>query len=217
MTNNPLRYIDPTGHSVDCGLGDQYCGAGKLNTTKRANDLYRNRKHKDGKGGATTWHGLTDEERSILSEGNWDEGGFNDNGGVSKADLLHDPLTYLETAVVGSGFIQAGLSLWGVPVTLVSAATSASTGSNSTAWQFPSAGPITQDGLTFSQHALERMLPVGLGGRGIPPSVVQDVVANGARVASSFDATAVKVSLNNVTVLLNYITNTVITVRKGIP
>jgi RHS repeat-associated protein len=26
---NPIRYFDPTGHSVDCGLGDPYCSAGK--------------------------------------------------------------------------------------------------------------------------------------------------------------------------------------------
>src|SRR5262245_38819210 len=24
---NPLRYIDPSGHSVDCGIGDPYCSA----------------------------------------------------------------------------------------------------------------------------------------------------------------------------------------------
>jgi RHS repeat-associated protein len=28
VNNNPVRYIDPTGHSVDCGLGDSYCTVG---------------------------------------------------------------------------------------------------------------------------------------------------------------------------------------------
>jgi hypothetical protein len=80
--------------------------------------LYRSLKNKDGEGGSTLfWRGLNDDDRNILSEGGWDEGGYNDNGGASKADLLHDPLTYLETAVVGSGFIHAGLSLWGVVIT----------------------------------------------------------------------------------------------------
>jgi len=82
--NNPSRYTDPTGHSVDCALGEQYCEVGKLNVTKRANDLYLNKKFKDKRNGRTThWQQLTAEERSILSEGNWDEGGYNDNGGAT--------------------------------------------------------------------------------------------------------------------------------------
>ena len=27
--NNPIRYIDPSGHSVDCGIGDPFCSAGE--------------------------------------------------------------------------------------------------------------------------------------------------------------------------------------------
>jgi len=27
--NNPIRYTDPSGHSVDCGIGDPYCSAGE--------------------------------------------------------------------------------------------------------------------------------------------------------------------------------------------
>jgi RHS repeat-associated protein len=30
VLNNPLKYTDPTGHSVDCGMGDPYCEAGNL-------------------------------------------------------------------------------------------------------------------------------------------------------------------------------------------
>ena len=30
--NNPSRYIDPSGHSVDCGIGEQYCEAGTYNS-----------------------------------------------------------------------------------------------------------------------------------------------------------------------------------------
>jgi RHS repeat-associated protein len=28
--NNPVRYTDPTGHSIDCAVGEQNCSAGKL-------------------------------------------------------------------------------------------------------------------------------------------------------------------------------------------
>jgi RHS repeat-associated protein len=31
VSNSPLNYIDPSGHSVDCGIGDPYCSAGKFN------------------------------------------------------------------------------------------------------------------------------------------------------------------------------------------
>ncbi|MDO9301299.1 MAG: hypothetical protein Q7T89_07945 [Anaerolineales bacterium] len=29
MLNNPIRFNDPTGHSVDCGLGDPFCNGGE--------------------------------------------------------------------------------------------------------------------------------------------------------------------------------------------
>jgi hypothetical protein len=91
-------------------LGEQYCEVGKLNVKKRANDLILNKKSQDKKWGITHyWASLRQEEQSILTEGGWDEGGFNDNGGVSKADALHDPLTYIEAAVLGGGFVRAGL------------------------------------------------------------------------------------------------------------
>jgi RHS repeat-associated protein len=93
--NNPSRYTDPTGHSVDCGLGDPYCEAGKINVQKRANDLTRNLPNSKGR----NWISLSDSEKSILSEGGWDEGSFNDKGGVSDADALHDPATYIVAAV----------------------------------------------------------------------------------------------------------------------
>jgi RHS repeat-associated protein len=84
VLNNPIRYNDPSGHSVDCALGEKYCQAGRLNVKQRAADLYNHLKSKDDTDDiTTTWTGLTNEERSILSEGSsWTEGGFNDNGGA---------------------------------------------------------------------------------------------------------------------------------------
>lgn len=29
VRGNPIKYTDPTGHSVDCGMGDAFCSAGK--------------------------------------------------------------------------------------------------------------------------------------------------------------------------------------------
>jgi RHS repeat-associated protein len=121
--NNPVRYTDPNGHSVDCAVGEQYCQAGKLNITKRANDSYLNKKFKDKRNGGTTyWQQLSAEDRSILSEGHWDEGGFNDNGEVSKADLLHDPAVYVSLAFGGwaTGLLET--SFWGAATSCISSA-----------------------------------------------------------------------------------------------
>ena len=38
--NNPIRYTDPSGHSVDCGIGDAYCQAGEYTPAGLMN-LYR--------------------------------------------------------------------------------------------------------------------------------------------------------------------------------
>ena len=74
VLNNPVQFNDPSGHSVDCAIGEQYCQAGKLNVKKRANDLYLDRRFRDKMNGTTTqWQQLTAKERSILSEGGWSE------------------------------------------------------------------------------------------------------------------------------------------------
>jgi len=57
------------------------------------------------------------------------------------------------------------------------------------------------------------MLPVGLGGRGVPPSVVENVVTVGQR-APTLAQNVVEIVSGNVTVIYNTITNTVITVIK---
>ena len=40
VRNNPLKYTDPSGHSVNCGIGDQYCQAGEY-TPGGLTGLYR--------------------------------------------------------------------------------------------------------------------------------------------------------------------------------
>ena len=44
--NNPLRYTDPSGHSVDCGAGDPFCSAGKYKPSGLIN-LYKQNHKKD--------------------------------------------------------------------------------------------------------------------------------------------------------------------------
>jgi hypothetical protein len=97
---------------------------------------------------------LSDSEKSILSEGGWDEGAFNDKGGVSKADALHDPLTYIEAAVVGGGIIQAGFRYVVASATINEGASVVSIGSN---------GLYQQAGRTYFQSDIYNALKsVGL-------------------------------------------------------
>jgi hypothetical protein len=134
VVNNPINLNDPSGHSADCGLGDAYCEAGKINTTKRANDIVSARRRASKKDGLKTfWKGLTPEERSILAEGNWQEGGYNsdiNNDGVSRADAQYDPLTYAEILVGGAGIARAGGRILFNYATINSTAGVVSIGSN---------------------------------------------------------------------------------------
>jgi hypothetical protein len=154
---------------------------------------------------------LSDSEKSILSEGGWDEGAFNDKGGVSQADALHDPATYIIAFVTGGGLVKAG---WGI---FTGSTVSGAALTAESLWQFPSQAPKTVNGVTFGYHALENMMPKGFGGRGIPPSVVLDVIANGTRTPSKISTTAVVITLENVVVVLNNTTNKIITLYQKTP
>ena len=46
-------------------------------------------------------------------------------------------------------------------------------------WPAPWYGRQIINGIEYTKHALERMTPVGLGGRGIPPSVVENAIRYG--------------------------------------
>lgn len=106
---NPLKFVDPTGHSVDCAYGEQYCHAGRLDTGRRAQDL-ANSHANDG----TPYSELSDREQSILAEGGLGPAGYNEvvSGGVSPADPLHDPATYVAAAAGGVyGLTKVGPTL----------------------------------------------------------------------------------------------------------
>jgi hypothetical protein len=57
------------------------------------------------------------------------------------------------------------------------------------------------------------MMPEGLGGRGIPPSVVQNALAWGESTPTE-EELVVKSVYENVSVVYNQITNTVVTLWK---
>jgi RHS repeat-associated protein len=109
-SNNPSRFIDTSGHSVDCGLGDPYCQAGRLNIWLRALDLAEEKREREP---SISFAGLSGQEQSILEEAGWSEGTFNDHmsGRISPADMWHDPLTYLLILVGSVGTYRAAANL----------------------------------------------------------------------------------------------------------
>jgi hypothetical protein len=73
------------------------------------NILLARRNERDKDGLTTYWRGLTDNERSILTEGNWQEGSYNDfitRGGVS------EPYHHASTTANGQGVIGATIFLY---------------------------------------------------------------------------------------------------------
>ena len=112
VRNNPIKYMDPYGHSVDCGLGDPYCKAGKLDVTKRANDLLNGFMDK---GDNRTWYGLTYTEQSILNEGGILKGVFDDarNGANAKdmSYVWYDPINLVLIVFTAGGMARAFVGL----------------------------------------------------------------------------------------------------------
>jgi RHS repeat-associated protein len=204
--NNPIKYTDPSGHSVDCGLGDPYCKAGKLDVTKRANDLLNGL---IDQGDNRTWKGLTDTEQSILNEGGILKGVFDDarNGANAKdmAYVWYDPINLV--LIIFTGVRIAIIA--GPVVSAFIAGVSGGT-AGSTPWPSPWNGPQIINGITYSYHALVRMMPKGFGGRGIPPSVIENALQYGDYFEGKISDTVV-IMTDDVAVVWNYLTNTVVT------
>ncbi len=112
--SNPTKYTDPSGHSVDCGITDPYCRAGKLDVSGRANDVVLSQQLKT-EDKRKNWSQLSKQEQSILSEAGWGERGYNAEVGGTANDLFlttEDPALYLSggTAGLARGAVVAGLS-----------------------------------------------------------------------------------------------------------
>jgi hypothetical protein len=161
--NNPIRFTDPSGHSVDCGIGDNYCHAGKLDLASRALDVANEKSTNAKKGTTLMWNGLSNSERSILTEGGWTEGVYQDHlsGGVSPADTWHDPLTYIQIAVLGNGLLKAA------PI-LLSQFGSRFPQSNEDIIQIPSSR------IRFTQNSISPFTKTG-----VPLDTLTDEISNG--------------------------------------
>jgi hypothetical protein len=80
-------------------------------------------------------------------------------------------------------------------------------------WPGPGEGSQTINGIVYSSHALDRMMPVGLGGRGVPPLVVQNTLING-EIRSSIVVDRLIFTYENVRVIYDTNAGLVISVIK---
>jgi len=78
-------------------------------------------------------------------------------------------------------------------------------------WPGPGSGRVIIRGIEYTEHALERMVPRALGGRGIPPSVVENAIQHGTRTVGNQPGTLV-FTFENVRIVTNAAANRVITV-----
>ena len=100
--SNPLKYTDPSGHSVDCSIGDPYCKGGKLDVQRRARDLAGSLVRRK-----TPFTEVTAQQKSILIEGGFgseasNQAIYNDFIGGNTADIsgtLEDPAIYVGSVV----------------------------------------------------------------------------------------------------------------------
>jgi len=80
-------------------------------------------------------------------------------------------------------------------------------------WPSGMSGPQVINGLQYTEHALLRMEPAGFGGRGIPPSVIENVINYGTKTPGNEIGTVVN-TFENVTAVTNDAFNRIITIIK---
>jgi hypothetical protein len=148
-----------------------------------------------------------------LAEGGFDPGAYNAflDENTRHATLLEDPAFYVSVAV--SGGVKLLLGLVSGACADGNCGNEAQALSSTSTWPAPWSGPKTVNGINYSKHALERMAPVGLGGRGVPPSAVENALSFGASVPGKEPGVFV-ITYENVRVVWNYIEEMVITVIK---
>jgi RHS repeat-associated protein len=86
-------------------------------------------------------------------------------------------------------------------------------GSSVAIWSSPWYGRQIINGLEYTVHALERMMPVGFGGRGIPPSVVENAIKFGSTTLGNVPGTLMHI-YENVIVITDLTNQVIITVIK---
>ena len=109
VNNNPVRYNDPSGHDVDCGIGESGCRQ-RIEVEKAENLLSKIVLHNN----YTNWDDLNKKEQKTLLDIGWDFNSFNmsDYAISPLTDIsgtLQDPLLYI-SLVVGYGLKGPAIS-----------------------------------------------------------------------------------------------------------
>jgi len=184
--NNPINYTDPTGHCI-FGLDTMVCIAIALAGVA------------GGFAGGMAYHGI-----EVLNSENpcarWDWNRALLWGAVG--GTMGIPLAF------GAAYLGITYLGWWGTAQVVGAA-----GTTATLWPAPWNNQQVINGIRYTIHALERMMPKGLGGRGIPPSVVENALRFG-KVGPGRDPETLAIIFENVRVITNLTKDVVITVMK---
>jgi RHS repeat-associated protein len=100
--NNPVKYIDPSGHDVDCSPWDSQCLA--LVKQEKSDALLNKLIGQTQSGTKKSWDQITEKERQEVLDAGWTEGEYSDFGG-NATDVGG---TYQDPAVWAVGLISAG-------------------------------------------------------------------------------------------------------------
>jgi RHS repeat-associated protein len=225
VRNNPVNFNDPSGH-LECdasGCYDTYLnpvakplpGSG-LDVVDISVQILSNLTQS---GQALDWNRLSDYQQTILTSAGWSQSAFNSELGGEpnrNAYWYEDPATYISIilgGIVGFG----GPSLVPLVKTIFGGEVyeCIKVGNCPNISQWPSSwyGKQVINGINYSIHALYQMSPVGFGGRGVPPSVVENALKYGMQSAGRLPDTVVY-TYENVMIVWNYVTQIVVTVIK---
>ena len=99
VRSNPINYNDPTGHDIDCAIGESECK--HRVKVEKAEDLLRRLAQNQE---SVIWSSLSKGEQKILSDVGWDTSSFNNSDYVIPgikdiAGTSQDPLVWLVTLV----------------------------------------------------------------------------------------------------------------------
>jgi RHS repeat-associated protein len=219
--NNPLKYVDPDGlRYVQRTLPDGTIQYGWC-ATDACYDQAIDKSAKDYAG----WTPVTfDESKPYTYRTTPGIGGELYSDYTLNPDGTHGFTRILEGGSAGlttdwgvqlaiGGIFKSLFSLLdaGIESLGTRATTTAVTTQAVESWPGPGGGRVIIRGIEYTEHALERMVPRGLGGRGVPPSVVENAIQHGTRTVGNQPGTLV-FTYENVRIVTNAAANRVITV-----
>ena len=211
VRNNPVNFIDPSGYDVDCAITDYICK--KQVKVENAEDLLKRLVSQDK---PVSWKELSKKDQKTLLDVGWDPMSYDQSDYVipSIKDIsgsVQDPVVWL-IGLFGVGKLTPQIVR--LAYQLAGPAYIYTTNSNGISlWPSPWNGRQIVNGINYSVHALEQMMPVGLGGRGIPPSVIENALNVGVQSAGSQPDT-MRYTIDNVVVVWNYVENLVVTMWR---